>query len=139
MTDAERVRRKLGEIDRWVQELRSLAVPALVEQDVKERRFVERTLQVVVQACQDVASHIVSDDGLGEPRTNQELFELLAGSGWIDPTLAAALRRAVGFRNLLVHGYSVVEPRIVRDVLEHRLGDIEAFVAAIRARLERAE
>jgi len=39
------------------------------------------------------------------------------------------------FRNVLVHGYVDVDPAIVRDVVENRLGDLEAFVSAIRARL----
>jgi uncharacterized protein YutE (UPF0331/DUF86 family) len=135
MTDPELVKKKLGQVDAWLVELRTLARPDAIETDVKERRFVEHTLQIVLQACQDVASHVVSDDRLGEPRTNQELFDLLAAAGWIDATLAGSMRRAIGFRNLLVHGYAAVDPRIVRDVLDSRLGDVEAFVAAVRARL----
>jgi uncharacterized protein YutE (UPF0331/DUF86 family) len=34
-----------------------------------------------------------------------------------------------------VHGYAEVDPKIVRDVVEHHLGDLDAFVAAIRTRL----
>ncbi len=37
-----------------------------------------------------------------------------------------------GFRNVLVHGYTAVDPSIVRDVLLHHLGDPEAFVEALR-------
>ena len=40
-----------------------------------------------------------------------------------------------GFRTVLVHGYDDVDLAIVRDVVEHRLGDLEAFVAAVRRRL----
>ena len=40
-----------------------------------------------------------------------------------------------GFRNVLVHGYLAVDSAIVRDVLERRLGDIEAFVQSVRERL----
>jgi uncharacterized protein YutE (UPF0331/DUF86 family) len=42
----------------------------------------------------------------------------------------------VGFRNILVHGYEVVDLRIVIDIFEHGLDDLLAFVAAMRARLE---
>src|SRR4051812_12224986 len=48
-----------------------------LDRDARERRFVEHTLQIAIQAMRDVASHIVSDERLGEPRTNQELLELL--------------------------------------------------------------
>jgi uncharacterized protein YutE (UPF0331/DUF86 family) len=82
-----------------------------------------------------VASHIVSDERLGEPRTNRELFDLLERSGWAAPALAATMRQMVGFRNILVHGYEVVDVRIVIEIVEHRLDDLLAFVAAIRARL----
>jgi uncharacterized protein YutE (UPF0331/DUF86 family) len=135
MTDEELVAKKLAQIEGWLVELRALARPELLERDVKERRYVEHTLQIIVQGCQDVASHVVSDERLGEPRTNQELFGLLAQAGWIDEPLAQALRRAVGFRNVLVHGYAVVEPALVRDVLVNHLGDVDRFVSAMRRRM----
>jgi len=135
VTDAELIAKKLAFVETCVRELESLARPEALGSDVRERRFVEHTVQIAVQACQDVASHIVSDDRLGEPRTNQELFLLLAGAGWIEDDLAESLRRAVGLRNVLVHGYTGVDTDILRDVVEHRLGDLVAFVAAIRSRL----
>jgi uncharacterized protein YutE (UPF0331/DUF86 family) len=39
------------------------------------------------------------------------------------------------FRHVLVHGYPVVNPDTVRKVLEKHLGDVDQFIAAIRARL----
>ena len=71
-------------------------------------RFVEHTLQIVIQAALDVAAHIVSDERLGEPRANRELFDLLERHAWIGAPLAASLRNMVGFRNVLVHGYDDV-------------------------------
>lgn len=50
--------------------------------------------------------------------------------------LADSLRRAVGFRNVIVHGYASVDVAVVRDVVEHHLGDLDAFVAVVRARLQ---
>lgn len=135
MTDEGLVAKKLAFVETCVRELRTLARPALFDSDVRERRFAEHTLQIALQACQDVASHIVSDDRLGEPRTNQELFERLAQAGWIDGALATALRRAIGLRNVLVHGYTRVDVAVLRDVVENRLDDLLAYVSAIRARL----
>jgi uncharacterized protein YutE (UPF0331/DUF86 family) len=36
---------------------------------------------------------------------------------------------------VLVHGYTAVDPGIVRDVLENHLGDLHAFVTQIRAKI----
>jgi uncharacterized protein YutE (UPF0331/DUF86 family) len=135
VTDEGLVSKKLALIETYVAELRRLARPELVETDLLQRRFVEHTLQIAIQACQDVASHIVSDDRLGEPKTNQELFALLSTAGWISAGTADAMRRAVGFRNIVVHGYAAVDGRVVREILERNVGDLLAFVAEIRAKL----
>jgi uncharacterized protein YutE (UPF0331/DUF86 family) len=135
VTDEDLVRKKLAFIETCLSELRSLARADRIATDVKERRFVEHTLQICIQAVQDIASHVVSDERLGEPGGNAGLFALLVQAGWLSEQTANSLRSAVGLRNVLVHGYTVVNPDIVREVLEKHLGDIEQFIAAIRARL----
>jgi uncharacterized protein YutE (UPF0331/DUF86 family) len=135
MTDPDLVAKKLAFIETCVRELRELAQPERIEQDLREERFVAHTLQVAIQAALDVASHIVSDERLGEPATNRQLFELLAINGWVPPTLTQYLARMVGFRNILVHGYEEVDKAIVRDVVENRLNDLLAYVHAIRSRM----
>lgn len=135
MTDADLVAKKLALIETYLRELRSLARPEEIGRDVREDRFVEHTLQLAVQAALDVASHVVSSERLGEPRTNRELFEILARNRWLPAPLAARLQDMAGFRNVLVHGYAEVDPRIVRDVVENRLGDLVAFADEIRRRI----
>lgn len=83
----------------------------------------------------DAVSHIVSSERLGEPRTNRELFELLTRHGWLPAALLPQLRRMVGFRNLVVHGYEIVDPAMVRAIVERDLDDLLAFVEALRERL----
>jgi uncharacterized protein YutE (UPF0331/DUF86 family) len=133
VTDPELVAKKLALIETAVQQLRSLARPDAIRQDVREERFVEHTLQIAIQAALDVASHIVSDDRLGEPETNKELFDLLVRAGKLEPALAATLRDMAGFRNVIVHGYQEVDLGVVEDVVRHHLGDLLSFVAAMRA------
>jgi uncharacterized protein YutE (UPF0331/DUF86 family) len=134
VTDPGLVAKKLAAIETALADLRRLAQPERVATDLLQRRFVEHTLQIAIQASLDVALHIVSDDRLGEPRTNREVFALLARAGWMDAPLSDSLSRMVGFRNILVHGYDDVNLDVVRDVLANRLGDLEAFVATIRRR-----
>ena len=134
MTDPELVAKKLALIETCVQELRTPARPDSIRRDVREERFVEHTLQIAIQAALDVASHVVSDERLGEPETNRALFDLLVKGGRLSPALAATLRDMAGFRNVIVHGYQDVDLGVVEDVLRNHLDDLLAFVSAIRGR-----
>ena len=135
MTDPELLAKRLSVIETCVRELRELARPEAIATDVREARFVEHTLQLALQAALDAASHIVSDERLGEPSTNRELFDRLEQAGWIEAPLADSLRNMAGFRNILVHGYDAVDLEIVRDVVEHRLDDLLQFADSVRRRL----
>ena len=135
MTDVDLIRKRLAFIETCLRDLAEIADSSRIENDIRERRFIEHTLQIAIQATLDVASHIVASDRLGEPSTNQALFESLGNGGWVEPSLGQELRKMAGFRNVLVHGYVTVDPVIVRDVLENRLQDLESFVASIRRKL----
>ena len=135
MTDPDLVAKKLAVVETCVSDLHRLARPAEISSDLRERRFVEHTLQIAIQAALDVASHIVSDERLGEPRTSRELFDLLERADWVPSSLATTLRNMVGVRNVLVHGYDDVDVAIVRDVVEHRLDDLLEYVTLVRRRL----
>jgi uncharacterized protein YutE (UPF0331/DUF86 family) len=135
VTDPALIAKKLALIETCVADLRRLARPADLASDLREQRFVEHTLQIAIQAALDVASHIVSDERLGEPRTSRGLFDSLERAGWVPSPLAATLRNMVGFRNVLVHGYDDVNLDVVRDVIEHRLDDLTGFAALVRKRI----
>jgi DNA-binding transcriptional ArsR family regulator len=78
MNDRALVEKKLATIVSAVSDLRRLARIDALRHDVREERFIEHTLQLAMQAALDVASHIVSDESLGEPQSNRHLFDLLA-------------------------------------------------------------
>jgi uncharacterized protein YutE (UPF0331/DUF86 family) len=139
LTDPDLVAKKLSLIETCVAELRRLARPDALGHDVVQERFITHTLQIAIQAALDVASHIVSDERLGEPRNRAALFESLHRGGWIERQLADVLRSMAGFRNVLVHSYDEVDLTIVRRIVEHRLDDLQAFVAAIRTKMRSAD
>jgi uncharacterized protein YutE (UPF0331/DUF86 family) len=118
-----------------VRDVRELGHPERIDEDLREERFIAHTLQLAIQAALDVASHIASDERLGEPATNRQLFDLLVKAGWIPKTLAPTLRDMAGFRNVLVQGYQTVDNAILHDVATHRQGDLLAFVDHVRTSL----
>ena len=137
MTDRDLVAKKLARIVTCLHELRTLASLDRLRADVREERFVEHTLQIAIQSALDVASHIASDQRLGEPETNRALFQLLARADVISPDHARRLAEMAGFRNVLVHGYDDVQIQIVEDVVRNHLGDLDEFVAAVKRHLDR--
>ncbi len=51
MTDPELLAKKLAFVESCVADLRRLAIAENIDSDVKERRFVEHTLQLAIQAA----------------------------------------------------------------------------------------
>jgi uncharacterized protein YutE (UPF0331/DUF86 family) len=91
----------------------------------------------LLRACEtaiDLAMHLVRREALGVPQSSRDAFALLAEAGVIEPGLAAALQRMVGFRNLAVQRYQELDLAILGRIVEERLVDFETFVASALAR-----
>ncbi|MGI8576943.1 MAG: type VII toxin-antitoxin system HepT family RNase toxin [Nocardioidaceae bacterium] len=95
-------------------------------------RGVKYTFVTAIEACVDVAQHICSASGWGPPADNRDAISLLGRHGVISIELATSLRKAVGFRNVLVHEYVAVCDAVVFERLAD-LGDLAAFVREVTA------
>ncbi len=93
-------------------------------------RGVKYTFVTAIEACVDVAQHICATQGWGPPADNGDAIRLLGDHGALAATLALSLRKAVGFRNVLVHDYITVNDEIVVARL-HALDDLDEFVRQI--------
>ncbi|MBI2525434.1 MAG: DUF86 domain-containing protein [Candidatus Rokubacteria bacterium] len=135
MVDPDLILRKLADLDQYlvqVSEYRGITVEEY-RRDWKIQRIVERTLQMAIEVCVDVASHIIADRGLRVPATYAEAFEILGEAGLLDAALTAQMVRMAGFRNVLVHEYARVDAEIVVGILAGRLGDLARFRATALA------
>lgn len=95
-------------------------------------RGVKYTFITAIEACIDVAQHICSAEGWGPPADNGDAMRLLGNHAVLTADMADALRKAVGFRNVLVHEYVQVSDDIVTARLDD-LGDLEGFVEQVAA------
>jgi uncharacterized protein YutE (UPF0331/DUF86 family) len=93
-------------------------------------RGVKYTFVTAIEGCVDVAQHICASEQWGPPRDNGAAVELLGRHGVLEPELAGRLRRAVGFRNVLVHDYVEVDDLVVLDRLQDP-SDLSSFVGAV--------
>ncbi len=131
MVDHDLLRRKLSELAEYVTQVsdyRDLTVERY-RADWKTQRIVERTLQMAIEACLDIASHVVADRGLHAPATYAETFEALVQAGLMSPGLGDAMVKMTGFRNVIVHEYAAIDAEIVIRVLRDRLEDFRQFEA----------
>ena len=83
-----------------------------------------------IEALLDVSHHLIASELWGPADSSGDAVRLLAVHGVIDDELGLRLARAVGFRNVLVHGYAEVDDDLVVGYLEH-LQDLDDFIAAV--------
>jgi uncharacterized protein YutE (UPF0331/DUF86 family) len=88
-------------------------------------------LMLAVQVCADVASHIIADEGWPPARTLGEGFTLLEKHGVIAAELGESLRRAVGLRNVVAHGYAGVDAALVHRAAVKGADDLESFARSV--------
>ncbi len=90
-------------------------------------RGVKYTFVTAIEACVDVAQHLCASEGWGPPSDNGDALRVIGSHGVLSAELARTMRRAVGFRNVLVHDYIDVDDDIVITRLAD-LSDLDAFV-----------
>lgn len=131
MVDETRVLRLLRAVTDDLVFLESEAsAPAERRADPVWLRGVKYAFLTAVEACLDVAQHLCSSEGWGPPSDNGDAMRLLGAHGVLTPDLADQMRRAVGFRNVLVHEYVAVDDAVVLRRLDD-LTDLRRFVTAV--------
>lgn len=135
MVDRDLILRKLADLDQYldqVSEYRNITVEEY-RKDWKTQRIVERTLQLAIEVCLDIANHVIADRRLRVPATHAETFTVLAEAGLLDSAQRDAMIRMSGFRNLIVHEYARIDPDMVLRTLREHLGDFTRFKTAVLA------
>jgi uncharacterized protein YutE (UPF0331/DUF86 family) len=101
--------------------------PAHLRDDLTRQDSIVLNLQRACEASIDLAMHRVRVRGLGIPQDSRAAFELLANAGALDRSLADALNRMVGFRNIAVRGYRALNLDIVQAIVESGCEDLRRF------------
>ena len=125
--------RKLSELDEYstqIEEFRSISVNDY-RNDWKTQRIIERTLQMMIETCVDIAGHIISDEKLRIPESYADAFIVLRENGIIDGDICKTMVQIAKFRNVIVHHYDRVDAEIVVGILRKRLVDFEKYKNAI--------
>lgn len=126
---AEVLRKRLNRLSECLNILRRLQRYEAEEFLGEPERYgsAERFLQLAIEAVTDMGNHLIADLDLGEVNWYSDIPRILAEKGYIGKDLEEKWLRMLGFRNVLVHEYLDVDRRIVYEVLQHGLEDLEAL------------
>ena len=125
MVDETLILKKLAsltEYRRQLDEYSTLTV-AGYRADWKVQRIVERTLQMMIELCADIAGHIIADRSLRIPETYADTFRVLGENAILAPEQTAVMEKMAK----LVHQYEAVDAEIVILVLQKHLIDFDLF------------
>jgi uncharacterized protein YutE (UPF0331/DUF86 family) len=134
VVDRDLILRKPADLDLYLRQVAEFRGVDLEDYrgDWKTQRIVERTLQMAIELCVDVANHVIADHGLRVPATYSEAFDG-AEAGMLPGPERDAMVRMVGFRNVIVHEYARVDADIVIRIPRQYLGDLTRFGITARA------
>lgn len=138
MVDEHIATQKLKEIVQRIARARALC-PADPEEFAGDENAVELVsfnLLLAVQTCVDLATHLIADESWEPAATAREAFERLHERRVISQETVNALRKAIGLRNIVAHGYSGIDPMQVHTAATAGLGDLERFAAEVSVWIE---
>jgi uncharacterized protein YutE (UPF0331/DUF86 family) len=130
--DPELVRQKLADLDQHlvqVSEYREITAEDYLR-DWKLQRIVERTLEMAIETCVDIAMHVITEHGLRVPSTYSEAFEALGQTELLDADMRAVTVRLAGFSNVVVHEYARGDGAMVVGIMADLVDDLTRFKAA---------
>ncbi|MCG8377458.1 MAG: DUF86 domain-containing protein [Chlorobiales bacterium] len=139
MPDKAIVEKKLARIQEYLRELRQTSFENLkdYQNDVVRKRFVERNIELCIEAMVDICRHLISSLDLQEPETYADCFRILARGSVIPEDKQDIFAAMARFRNRLIHLYHDVDDAITYDIYRNRLSDFDDFAEVISAYLNR--
>lgn len=137
VVDRDKVADRIDRIRRYKRDLHDFGNISRADfRGNRERQYaVLHAMQNAIEACIEIASHIVSADRLGAPRDYASLFSLLEHHRILPTTVADQMRQMARFRNRIVHLYWDVDLDLVYDYLTQRLEDFEVYLSHVEAYL----
>ena len=129
MVDKTLILRKLSELDQYYRQIKEYEKITVVQysDDWKIQRIIERTLQMMIETCVDIASHIIADKGYRVPKSYSDTFKVLHDEKIVSTRLFNVLQKMAKFRNIVVHHYDRVDAEIVVGILKKDLSDFTSY------------
>ncbi len=130
MVRPEVIHKRLGKVEEYLTILKIIQHYSLDEflADPEKYGSAERFLQLTIEALNDIGSHLVADLNLGIVDSASDIPRLLCENGYFSEELQETWIRMIGFRNILVHDYLDIDRRVVHEVLQKNITDVQSLM-----------
>lgn len=136
--DTDTLKQKLEVIDQNIEFLETERAGFRADEaSFKDIQAVKHSMLEAVEACLDIASHIIASEGMDRPKEYSEMFQVLEENETVEKELAENLTDMARFRNFLVHRYDKVDNQRIEEFLEKDIEDIKEFVDKIYSYMEK--
>lgn len=91
----------------------------------------------IQRACEtalDMGQYIIRREGLGNPQSRMDVFDLLHKAGWIDVSLLPSLKCMIDYIHTAVHDPLTLQVPITISIITRHLSDLVSYCIAILLR-----
>ena len=103
-----------------------------IERDYRDYQALKFSLFEIVEACIDIANHIISAKRFERAEEYSKMFLVLGKNNVISKELAEKLAKMARFRNFLIHRYGDVNAEYLLKIINEDLQDIVNFMKEIK-------
>lgn len=129
----ERLKEQIIHLKKLKEEVKT---PEDLKADFRKEAIAERLFQIALEVVLDIGRMIISTENLPRPENNDEIFGILAQAKIISGEFSKKAFGMGRFRNILVHGYMIIDEKRVFENLQ-KLPLFEEFVSFVAKYLEK--
>ncbi len=133
MVNINVIKQRLSQLDESIKRIEKynhLTFDQYIKNDIAQD-VTEYNLFIAINMISDMATHIVVDNNLGNPKTLGESFDILWKKNYINKKEAKKYKKMVGLRNILAHEYLDINKRIIYDSIKNKTEDLREFILFI--------
>ncbi len=135
MVSPEKVSKKFNLLEEYLRILEQISQTP-EEEFLKDKILIGSAkyyIQISIECCIDVATHIISSEGFRSPGEYADSFRILQENGILHKELTGRLVQMAKFRNRLVHLYGEIQDDFVYRAITQDFKDIIRFQKKIHS------
>lgn len=127
--DKRVIQLRVDVIERNLKELKEIL--KLKEISYRDELALKHALLESIEACVDIANHIIAVKGLRRPTDYRDVFRVLVENNIVSKRFGERLEEMASFRNVLVHRYAYVDTKKLMEIAKRDVKDVEKFVKIV--------